>query len=391
VSEPQYKAEKELNDYSHLVFLCEQGMLYEAEEWLRAGHRATMPERAKKCVLEIAVRKGFHSLVRLLLRHDCSEKQKLGALKHAADHGNMALCKLLVEAGAPVGELAYWHLDRVIDRDLIDYMLDHGLNLSRDDGLAQMLVDRRAKPLLGVLLGHRERFTEWEEQAAKALCTFVEKKDLKWVCMMIWAKADPWMRVHELDPPDWRADDDEMKQSAVERAVEEGNLEIYKALRVSPTPEQATELLASTWLGPSREMITALLEAGADLNAPNPESGSLLHRLLHSFAWHCSTGYGRRDPKEEVEMVAWLIRKGARWQPPAESGSIDSIRRDLYRAKGELAVEVIRLMEAGQACEPELLRELANKPKMRTWIRLYDERLYGRLFPEAGPRRRLHL
>lgn len=318
-------------------------------------------------------------MVKLILQFGCTEEQKLAALKHAAEAGNKALCELLVEAGAPVDQLSYWHVDHIVNRPLIDYLLDHGLDLTREDGLAQMLTYRRVKPLLGVLIGHRDRHPEWDEQAAKALCTFVEKRDLKWVCLMIWAKADPWLRVHELDAPDWRANDEDMKQSAVERAVEDGDMQIYKALRVSPSPEQATELLSSVWSGPSMEMIKILLGAGADINAPNREQGSLLHRFLHSFGWNCSSGFGRHNPREDVEMIAWLIRQGARWLPPDEPRSIDSLRRDLYRAEGELAVEVIRLMEAGRACDPRLLRELVDKPKMRVWIRHHDERLFNAL------------
>lgn len=32
-----------LAGYEHLVSLCEQGMLYEAENWLRSGHSAAKP------------------------------------------------------------------------------------------------------------------------------------------------------------------------------------------------------------------------------------------------------------------------------------------------------------------------------------------------------------
>jgi hypothetical protein len=65
-------------------------------------------------------------------------------------------------------ELPYWCLDEIANRPLIQYLLDHGLDLTRENGLACMLTYRRIKPMLGLFLQNRKRFPEWEDQAAIA-------------------------------------------------------------------------------------------------------------------------------------------------------------------------------------------------------------------------------
>ncbi len=67
----------------------------------------------------------------------------------------------------------YWCLDEIVSRPLIQYLLDNGLDLTLENGLAQMLTYRRIKPLLGLFLQNRKRFPAWEDQAAMALCEFL--------------------------------------------------------------------------------------------------------------------------------------------------------------------------------------------------------------------------
>ena len=272
--------------YVHLVDLCRRGMLYEAEAWLAAGHPPARPNEAHLCPLLIATGKGFHSMVKLLLRHGCTSEQMADALEEAAKVGNMEICQLLVEAGAPVAQLPYWCLDEIVNRPLIQYLLDNGLDLTLENGLAQMLTYRRIKPLLGLFLQNRKRFPAWEDQAAMALCEFVRKRDLKWISLMIWAKADPLRKVRQLSDHHGGYVE-EMKECAAEIAVHNGSAEIFNMLKIAPTKVQADELMQSIWFDGARPMIERLIEAGADLNAYDAESGTPLHRMLRSFGWNC--------------------------------------------------------------------------------------------------------
>jgi len=366
----------------HLADLCRRGMLYEAEAWLAAGHSPVRLSGAHPCPLRIAVEKGFHSLVKLLLRHGCDSEQMADALEEAAKAGNMELCQLLVEAGAPVEQLPYWCLDEIASRPLIQYLIDHGLDLTREDGLAQMLTYRRIKPLLGLFLQNRKRFPAWEDQAAMALCEFVRKRDLKWISLMIWAKADPLRKVRQLSDHH-SGYVEEMEECAAEIAVHHGSAEIFNMLKIAPTKAQADELMQSIWFDGARPMLERLIEAGADLNAYDPESGTPLHRMLRSFGWNCdSRFFQRRDLREDVETIAWMLRLGAKWIPPENDREPDCLRRCFYQGDPKLVVEVIRLLDVADACEKSLLRELINKPKMRGWVSLQEPELRDRLLSQ---------
>lgn len=365
-----------ISDFDHLLDLCERGMLYEAEAWLKAGHLATRPDGSKDCPLRTATSMGFHSLVKLLLGYKCNDEQKLRALAIAAYNGNLDICRLLVEVGAPVGELYHEHLDDVIRRPLIEYLLDHGLDLTRRNGLAHLFVNCRVKPLLGIFLQYRERFPEWDRQAAIALCEFIHRKDKKWVSLMVWAGADPFLPVTDLSEIDEDDEEDHWRQTAAELAAWMEDPELLKLLRIDPTAEQATRLLFSAWCRPSRALVETLIAAGAEVNGYSDEEGSLLHKALHSFAvrgdyWRPST-----TAEEDVELISWIIRKGAKWRLPKWDRAADSLRRHLYGQKGPLVVEVLRLLLAGKCCERSFLREFADKPKMRGWIRAFDPKLF---------------
>jgi len=266
-----------------------------------------------------------------------------------------------------------------LNRPLIEFLLAHGLDLTLEDGLAQMLTYRRIKPLLGLFLRNRARYPAWEEQAAKALCEFVRKRDLKWVSLMVWAKADPLLKVHPMSEIPYEEADEPWKESAAEIAVQNGDVEIFTMLKIDPTAQQAEQLLRSMWFGVDLRIVKRLLKAGADPNAYDLEAGSILHHLLDSFGRSCEGHFRRRDPRQDVELIAWMIRKGARWVPPAKDWDTGGFRRAFYRGEAEVVVEVIRLLDVGNACDKDLLRDLVDKPKMREWVRPHEPDLFDRL------------
>lgn len=140
------------------------------------------------------------------------------------------------------------------------------------------------KPLLGLFLQNRKRFPEWEEQVAIALCEFIRSKDKKWISLMIWAGADPFLPVHDLSDIEYGPEDDEWKETAVRCAAWADDLEIVKMLKINPTPEQASEILFAIWHRPTMSIVEDFIAAGVDMNTYTEEEGSLLHKALHSFS-----------------------------------------------------------------------------------------------------------
>lgn len=360
-------------DFRHLVQLCEEGMLYEAEAWLEAGHSAMKPESCRICPLLVATKLGFHSLVRMLLRYDCSPGQKEKAFRWAASEGDIEISKLFIEAGANAGDLDPDDFPSFLSRDFLQFLIDHGLDLSKDRTLARLFVERRAKPLLGLYLQNKDRFPDWEDQAAVALCEFIRNRDIKWISLMIWAGADPLRKIYELwDGPIPIGCEEELRNSAVELAVTSENPRIFAMLKAELDAPLATSLLYGCHIVPPMATVLTLLTAGADLNHFTPSGGSLLHRILKSFAFGgCFSSYKQRN-RESVETIAYLIREGAKWRVPEDPKGIADLRRSLYAQEPELVVEVIRLLHVGKAGFLEHLVELARPAKMRGWIAKHD-------------------
>lgn len=358
-------------DFRHLVHLCDGGMLYEAEAWLQSGHSARQPEDCRICPLLSATKRGFHSLVRMLLRYDCSPEQKQTSLEWAASEGNFEISKLLIEAGAQARDLCPDYFPSVYQREFLQFLIDHGLDLAKEDALSTLFVEGRAKPLLGLYLQNKGRFPAWERQAALALCEFVRKEDLKWISLMIWAGADPLRKVHALCECATDCEDD-YRRSAAEIAVSSRNPRVFALLKLQPDPSLATTLLHESYIIPPMETLTILLAAGADLNHYLPEGGTVFHRILKSFCFEGYFTYLRGGARQSVETIAFLIREGAKWRPPSVEKSIADLRRSLYNQDSEAVVEVIRLMHAGNACPLEQLVELARTSKMKGWIERHD-------------------
>src|SRR5580700_2461670 len=79
-----------------LATLCQQGKLYEVEKWIASGKSLAGPPECKTTPLQIALDRGFHSLVELLARNDCGQEAKNHSLMNAVSKRNLEFIELLV-------------------------------------------------------------------------------------------------------------------------------------------------------------------------------------------------------------------------------------------------------------------------------------------------------
>lgn len=76
-------------DVKQLMDLCQQGKLYEIEEWIAAGKSLQVPPECKTTPLQIAMERGFHSLVVLLARNAVGRQAKNDVLLRAVSTRNL--------------------------------------------------------------------------------------------------------------------------------------------------------------------------------------------------------------------------------------------------------------------------------------------------------------
>ncbi len=87
-------------DAKQLMNLCQQGRLYEIEDWIAAGKSLQVHQECKTTPLQIAMECGFHSLVVLLARNDVGQDAKNHALLRAVSTRNLEFVELLLKHGA---------------------------------------------------------------------------------------------------------------------------------------------------------------------------------------------------------------------------------------------------------------------------------------------------
>jgi len=115
-----------------LLALCRAGRLYEIEDWIRAGKSLVIAEGVRGTPLQIALEKGFRSLIELLVRDESQVKIKNKAIIWAVEHRRIDLVELLVKNGAEIASVPYAEVLRTWDPKMIRFFLEHGANLIRD-------------------------------------------------------------------------------------------------------------------------------------------------------------------------------------------------------------------------------------------------------------------
>ena len=102
------KRAKVHDDIKPLIELCKAGRLFDVQVWIAAGkpiNPPPPPEKGarKKCPLQVAIDKGFHSLAQVLLEAGSIIKDgSYNALEQALFSRRLDLIKLLVENGADI-------------------------------------------------------------------------------------------------------------------------------------------------------------------------------------------------------------------------------------------------------------------------------------------------
>ncbi len=224
-----------------LVALCRAGKLYEVEQWIAAGESLRVSAECKRTPLQIAVEKGFHSLVLLLARNELNQSVKNSALATAVDLHRLELIELLLAQGAEIRSVPFVNVLLTWQPVIIRLFLKNGADAISDMPFTEAFASKirtALRPFMEYKEAHPELATALQDQIDRALRHFCYEGDLKWVSLLLWAGANPrsvGAKLTELDEP-------EERQTALELAAYHKDATILKRLKPALEDDLSTLL-----------------------------------------------------------------------------------------------------------------------------------------------------
>src|ERR1022692_2666487 len=163
-----------------LVRLCREGRLYEVEDWIAAGKSVAVPAEIRRTPLQIAVEREFHSLVKLLARHESSQFVLNRALSDAVGLRNLAISELLLEFGAEITGVPLADVLLAWESSLIRLFLSRGADVVSGNPFTIAFcetVRTSLRPFVEFSQAHPEFAEDLQRQADRALRFFSREGD----------------------------------------------------------------------------------------------------------------------------------------------------------------------------------------------------------------------
>lgn len=334
---------------------------------------------AKFSPLLRAVETGFHSMVEVVLKCGRWGKEPLNrALSSALEIKRWDLAELIMDQGASLSEVDFGEVCRTVKPELMEKALRGGADPAARNTFAFALNEIKARPLLRFIRELKDEYPVLCIQASLALIEAVQNKKARWAALLKWAGADPYMMVpYELTEEEWNPEDSDFGTTAAEHACVIGDFELFKALNLRPTPEQAKDLLKSSAFSCSLEIMKEIMRhiPKKCINCGDPPTCAALEHLLKYFP-NTSDSYYRYSRSEEqvVECMEFLLDRDARWNPSPED--VADLRRSLIRLSSRSISKALRpIVYTPEAASPEMLKELCRTPKIRSKISASDRDL----------------
>ncbi len=375
---------KTYDEITALVDLCRKGRLFEVQDWIARGNPVNPPaaksgKGRRQNPLEIAIERGFHSLVQVLIESGASmEEPRYSALLHALAKRRLDIVQLLVKNGAKIDSVDMTTVCDTWDKEIIHFFIEKGADCQTGHPLASAL-SNRIRPALAIYKEYKDRFPHFNEQINMALRHHCKERNLKWVSLLLWAGADPYTKgPHSPD------DEPEDHVSALELAALYGHLDVFKlkGIHLDPSMPGSLDLLKNSCFGDKADLLRKLLEKGFSPKDIPDKGTSTIESLLYlmTIERHTSflsskteTNLDTFYAKEKMKMLHLLVRHGARWEPK-EKYSYTSVRRSLRTMSPDYTMEFIWIMTEYNACSAETLRTLMKPPAMRVLIEKHKNR-----------------
>ncbi len=370
---------KTYDEITILIDLCRKGRLFEVQDWIARGNSVNPPaaksgKGRRQNPLEIAIERGFHSLVQVLVESGASmEEPRYSALLHALAKKRLDIVQLLVKNGAKIDSVDMTTVFETWDKEIIRFFIEKGVDCQAGHPLAFAL-SNRIRPALAIYKEYKDRFPHFNEQINMALRYHCKEGNLKWVSLLLWAGADPYTK-----GPHSPNDEPEDHVSALELAALYGHIDVFKlkGIHLDPSMPGSLDLLTNSCFGDKADLLRKLLEKGFSPKDIPDKGTSIIESILYlmTIERHTSflsskteTNLDTFYAKEKMKMLHLLVRHGARWEP-TEKYSYTKVRSALRTMSPDYTMEFIWIMTEYQACTVEILEILTRPPSMRSLIK----------------------
>lgn len=366
-------------DTKQLTRLCQQGKLYEVEKWISEGKSLYVAPECKTSPLQIALDRGFHSLVELLVRNDVGQQAKNDALTDAVSKRNLEFVELLLNHGAQISSVPFSHVLLNWDPTLIRFFLDRGADFISGAPFAEAFTAKirtALRPFMECKRNYPQFAHELQAQADLALRYFCDADNEKWVSLMLWTGADP----RSMGPSPGDPDDPDYHTTALRQAAYKGNVKILKLLKPQPDRDNISEIVHHSAMFGKTEAVAFFLELGPNLNdKPNGGSSALDGSLWHLGFDHIAPFYTKHqralyEVRSSLNLIQKLVEHGALWTPN-DASALNSLRRTLFECEPAVTTELLRIFKKHEACSAETLDKLLRTPRMKLHLAPVGNRL----------------
>lgn len=366
-----------------LKTFCKVGRLFDAERLLKEAGTARLRKTRKWTPLFVAVDRGFHSLVELLMRYDHAQWDLEKAYERARRSRRSDLAALILGApwwSAPIDPVEVLGTGDVA---LARKLHEAGADFKTGDVILRGAM-RNAKGTLEIVEHLGLSSKEVENQLYSAMVTHANLGHVPSVIRFLRGGFDPHRIVPYLDERGRLSGE----ESTVSIAMFTGKAGFFAALKPSPDKDDAAELIGrAVFLGDDK-MLEALLEAGFPLNCKANGGSPALDELLcgrtlknhvpysgHGSG-HDSPSFSRVNAEAFLQAVESFLQRGARWVPDGTDRNEVRMIRDTLLALGDIHLaRLFEMLDGHGAARREHLKALLAASRIKPLARAVRERL----------------
>lgn len=361
---------------------CKVGRLFEAEKLLNEVGTVRLRKTRKWTPLFVAVDRGFHSLVELLLRYDHAQWDLEKSYEGAQRRHRSDLAALILSApswSAPIDPVEVFVTGDVA---LARKLHEAGIDFTTGDVVLRGAM-RKAGGTLEIVEHLGLRSGTVEDLLYSAMVTHANLGHVGSVIRFLRAGFDPHRVVPYFDERGRLSGE----ESTVSIAMFSGKPGFFAALKPSPFKDDAADLIGrAVFLGDDK-MLGVLLDAGFTLNCKANGGSPALDELLcgrtlkHHVPYaefgrgHIPPSFSRGDADAFLRAVESILQRGARWVPNEDRNEVRMIR-DTLLALGDVHVaRLFEMLDGFHAASQEHLKILLAASRMKPLARAVRERL----------------